>query len=296
MKKKKFFSGISPTMIILCILLFVYFASILVLFGWGLITSFKDYHSDFVVNVFGLPKKWQFENYVTIAKAFVYPMPNGKLAYIEDMLFNTVLYAVGCSFFSTFVTCITAYACGRFRYKFSGILSSVVIITMVLPVVGSLPSEMALAKALGFYDSILGMWAMKCNFLSLYFLVFFKVFRNMPNDVEEAAKLDGASNWTIMVRIMFPIVMNTFGTVMLIKFIAFWNEYEIPLIYLPNHPTLSMAVAWLNMSTQNINGVNLSSVPFKMASSMVMLVPILILFLACQKKLIGSISMGGSKE
>mgnify|MGYP004652652041 CR=1 FL=1 len=259
MKKKKFFSGISPTMIILCILLFVYFASILVLFGWGLITSFKDYHSDFVVNVFGLPKKWQFENYATIVKAFVYPMPNGKLAYIEDMLLNTVLYAVGCSFFSTFVTCITAYACGRFRYKFSGILSSVVIITMVLPVVGSLPSEMALA-------------------------------------VEEAAKLDGASNFTIMVRIMFPIVMNTFGTVMLIKFIAFWNEYEIPLIYLPNHPTLSMAVAWLNMSTQNINGVNLSSVPFKMASSMVMLIPILILFLACQKKLIGSISMGGSKE
>ena len=295
MEKKNKFS-ISPVLLILAIIMILYTLTIVLLFGWGFITSFKDYQSDFIKNVFGFPKKWMFSNYAAVIKAFKYPTQGGKSVYIEGMLLNTVLYALGCSFFSTLVTCITAYACGRFRYKFSNVLTSIVIVTMVLPVVGSLPSEIALAKKLHFYDNIFGMWAMKCNFLSMYYLVFYKTFRGMTRDAEEAAKIDGASNFTVMTRIMLPMVANAFATIMLIKFIAFWNEYEIPLVYLPNHPTLSMGIARLNTSTENVNGVNLSSVTLRLAGCMMLFVPIFILFLCCQKKLIGSITIGGSKE
>ena len=208
-------------LLILAIIMILYTLTIVLLFGWGFITSFKDYQSDFIKNVFGFPKKWMFSNYAAVIKAFKYPTQGGKSVYIEGMLLNTVLYALGCSFFSTLVTCITAYACGRFRYKFSNVLTSIVIVTMVLPVVGSLPSEIALAKKLHFYDNIFGMWAMKCNFLSMYYLVFYKTFRGMPRDAEEAAKIDGASNFTVMTRIMLPMVANAFATIMLIKFIAF---------------------------------------------------------------------------
>jgi multiple sugar transport system permease protein len=167
----------------------------------------------------------------------------------------------------------------------------IVIVTMILPIVGNLPSEITVAKFFGFYDHIWGLWLMKANFLGMYFLVFFEFFRGIPKEYTEAAKIDGAGNSMILSHIMLPLAKNTFFTVMLITFIGYWNDYQVPLIYLPSYPTAALGMYYMAYTTDN----GLSTIPMRMTGAMLMLIPILIVFLIFQKRLIGNLAIGGIK-
>ena len=79
-------------------------------------------------------------------------------------------------------------------------------------------------------------------------------------------------------------------TVMLLRFIFYWNDYEVPLLYLPNYPVLARGVYELSLSTE------LNAVPQRLAGCMVLLVPIMLIYFAFSKQLFGNISMGGLKE
>ena len=83
------------------------------------------------------------------------------------------------------------------------------------------------------------------------------------------------------------------GTIMLIQFISHWNDYNVPLLYLPTKPTLAYGV--FHMVIINSSGP-LSKVPIKVAGCMVLAIPILIIFIILKDKLMGNISLGGLKE
>ena len=135
------------------------------------------------------------------------------------------------------------------------------------------------------------LWIMKANFLGIYFLVFHAEFKGIPKEYAEAAKIDGAGNFTILFRIMLPLVRNTIFVIMLIKFIEFWNDYQTPLVFLPSYPTLAYGV--FTLATTSIN--KMSTVPMRMASAVMMLIPILVVFLIFQKKIMSNVSVGGIK-
>lgn len=291
MKKNKHTLGV----IIITIILMLYVFSLFLPLFWGIITSLKD-SLDYINNPLGFPNKWEFNNYKTAIKYFYVPVEikgQEKIVYIGEMFLNSLLYSVGGAFISTFVTCIVAYATARFDFKFSKVVYWIVIITMILPIVGSLASEKNIVESLGLYDSMLGMYLLKANFLGLYYLVFYAAFSKIPKDFEEAAIIDGASNFQVMTKVMLPMVSKLFTTIMLIKFIDFWNDYQTPLIYLPTKPTI--AVGLLGYSQSYI--YQISSPPMKLAGALIVFVPILILFIFLQKRLIGGISsVGGIKE
>ena len=282
----------SPITIIMLIVLALYALSMIVLLGWALLTAFKE-QSDFRVNIIGFPTKWVWN--------FSYVYKNFKVAVQTDtgqvmigmgrMYVNSILYALGCAFFNTLVPCITAYMCAKFPYKFSKVVHTTVIVTMIIPIVGALPMEITVARFLHLYNHIWGLWLMKANFLGMYFLVFYGVFKSLPDAYTEAAKIDGAGNLCILFRIVMPVVRNTFFTVMLINFITFWNDYQTPLIYLPSYPTVALGM--YHMATTTIN--KLSYVPMRMAGAMELLIPIFILFLFTHKRLLGNLTVGGIK-
>lgn len=283
--------------IIVCgVILALYALILLAMLLWAVMTSLKDNFLDFYTNKLGFPQQWLFSNYSTAFEQFqtkVTPF-NGAPYWVSfwDMLANSLLYAIGCSFFSTLIPCLTGYAMAKYRFKFSDILYAIVIITMALPIVGNLASEIKIARALGLYDTIWGMWIMSANFAGQYTLVFYATFRSIPNGYMEAAELDGASEFNIMVRIMLPLAAKTFGAIMLIKFIAYWNEYEAAMIYLKTHPTIAYGLYAFNGDT--VKGMN--GVPMKLTGCMILVVPIMILFVIFQNKLMGNVSMGGLKE
>jgi ABC-type glycerol-3-phosphate transport system permease component len=295
-KKKlgdKKYSKLSVFSVILLVCLVAYTVSFILPMAWALLASLKDYN-EFNVDMIGIPKTFLWENYSYVFRKVYIPVDvtgGTKNVGIPMMFFYSALYSIGCAFFQTLVPCIVAYLCARFKENFSKVVYTTVIVTMILPIVGSLPAEIQMAKDLGLYDNIWGLWLMKANFLGMYFLVFYAEFKGMPMAYTEAAKIDGANNWRVLLTIIMPMIKNTFLTVMLINFINFWNEYQVPMIYLPSYPTIAVGMFKIKESS----GSEFARVPYRLAGSLLMLVPILVVFLAVHEKLIGNLSVGGIK-
>lgn len=282
---------INVFMIVMSSVLMLYAISLMVPIIWTLLTSLKS-RGDFVENIFGLPKKYEFKNYLTAIENFFCDVPTEdgvSRIYIEEMVLNSILYAVGCSFFNVAATCVAGYMiCKYSHWPICKLIYTFVFVAMSLPIVGSLPSEIQMAKSLQLYNKIYGMWIMKTYFLDIYFFVFFAYFKNIPKSFEEAAIIDGASNLRVFLNIMVPLARSMFFTVMLIKFIGFWNDYQTPYVYMPSKPTIALGLYYYSTSPTN----ELTSVPLKLAGCIIVLLPTLILFLIFHKKLIGNISIG----
>lgn len=295
MKKAKKSNRLGIFTTVLLIALILYAVLLLGLLLWAVMTSLKAV-SDFDSNPYGFPTKF-VDNFSYVFSKFQMTVRNpastgNKVVSMWMMLLYAFGYALGAAFFNTAAICVTAYVCARFPNKFTKLIHTVVVVVMIIPIVGNLPSELRMAQALGLYNSIWGLWVMKANFLGLYFLVFYNVYRKVPESFNEAAKIDGANNFQIFFRIMLPITRTMFGTVMLINFITFWNDYQTPLIYMPSYPTIAVGVYQITRSNDN----GLDSIPRRMATTVIMLVPILILFSIFSNKLLGNLTIGGLKE
>lgn len=292
--KKMMRKKIDFAAVVILFLLIVYVISLLFPMLWAFVTTFKS-RLDYVSNPLWLPKSWKFSNLITSIEYFTVDIRaeyGSRTVYIEEMALYSILFAGGSAFCTTFVTCVMAYASARYPFFFSKVIYSIVIITMSLPIVGALPSELQLAKTLHIYNSMIGMWIMKCGFLNLYYLVFYEMFRGVPKDFSDAAAVDGASNLGIMFRVIFPLIKNTFFTVLLILFIGFWNDYSTTIAYMPSYPTLAYGLYVYSFSAKPA----ISSTPMKLAGCYILMIPVLILFAFFHKKIMGNISMGGIKE
>ena len=180
---------------------------------WALISSLKSL-LDFGYNPFGFPRTgkaygWRFENYYIAYRIMnVQIVTATEITYVKaaGMFLNSILYASGCALFAVFWTSLVAYCCAKFDYKICKIIYAMVVVVIILPIVGALPSEVQMSKTLGLYNSIPGLWIMRSGFQNVNFLVFYGVFKAVPKTYSEAAAIDGASSLQRMVRITLPLV------------------------------------------------------------------------------------------
>jgi len=295
MKKSKF----SVLHAVLLVLLAAFTLSLFFLLYWTLVTALKNpmmfnrkaYMEENLGWLLGF-KDLSFENVSYAWQNFTVTVrTTGAEVGIVGMFGNSVLYSIGSAFFATIIPCIVAYLCARYRYRFGSVVYTVVLIAMALPIVGSLPSEITMVKNLGLMDSIFGLWLLKCNFLGLYFLVFYATFKGIAFEYTEAASIDGASEFRIMVTIIFPLAIGTIFTVFILKFIEFWNDYQIPMIYWNSHPVAAYGMFEFNRSTVGMNG----RVPVKMAGMLIMTLPILVVYGIFNGKLTANVTVGGVK-
>ena len=291
-KQKKF----STLYLILGILLAIYVISLLSVLLWAFLTSFKHPLNDYRTNHVGFPRQFYFQNYLTVfSKFFVHTSGVGvtpRDVYFPELLLNSVLFALGNALVQVTVTFIVAYAASRFKFIIGKIIYGIVIVGMILPLVGSQPSAMVVSQRLGLYDSILGMYVHKFTFLGMYFLVFHATLGAFPKDYDEAAQIDGASNLSVMLRIMWPLSITTYFTVLLLVFIAQWNDYTTPMLFLPSFPTVAYGLRYFETSTDN----TLSSEPLRMAACLIAAIPTLTLFIIFHDRLLNNLSIGGVKE
>ena len=288
MKKKKFtiFSIICMLGLLFYVLLLCY------MLFWGVTSSLKG-RLEFNDNILGLPQGFEYENYYNALKYFtVYSKKQASNVYIDGMFLYSLLYAGGCAFAATSACCLMGYATARFPYAFNKIIYGFVVVAMVLPLVGSLPSELVVFRALGLYDTLPGIWISKFHFISVYFMVFSAMFRGISPSFSEAAKMDGASNTVIFLRIMLPLVKVTFYTVFLLQFVNFWNDYSTPLLMLPSYPNLALGLYYYRFRAPSA----VKNTPSQLAGCIIVFLPVLIMFIIFQDKLIGNVSMGGLKE
>ncbi len=283
------------------LILALYSLFLLLMLVWVLMTSIKDPSMDWGGlgnNKWGLPAKVYMENYLTLIRGYAGPDDMVGTGYdLGFTYFNSFLYAIGCGLFSTAVPCITAYVVARFgkKYRFLNIYTQIVIICMIIPIVGSTPSELNIARKLGIYGHIWGIWLMKGYFLGTYFLIFLATYKGMPDGYAEAAKIDGAGNFTVFFRIYFPLTVKIFATILLIKSIEYWNDYQTPLYYLEDKTKHTLALFQYNLMAGNQTDT-MGNTPIRMTMTMFLVLPLLIIFIFLNKYIMGNLSLGGLKE
>lgn len=291
----------SPTYMILFVFLVVYTVTLLIPLLWTTLTAFKDpdYYSQSVLaeDASGLInfKNLTLDNFKTAFRSFTVPATgkDGKtLNYnILGLFVNSLLYSVGCAVCATAVPCVVSYLCARFKYKFGKVVYGVVLVAMALPIVGSLPSEIKMVTSLHMFDTVWGMYILKCNFLGLYFLLLHAQFKTISMEYTEAARVDGASELRIMLQVIFPMAVSTILSVFILNFVSFWNDYQIPMIYWPSRPVAAYGMWVFNRSTIGFT----ARTPNKLAGILLMALPILIIYAFFNKRLATNVSVGGIK-
>lgn len=294
-KKKKNIFSIS--LIVLCVILGIYTIILVTPLLWAFYTSFIDYKMYTVgsvrksLSLMMSAKNLTIQNMVTAFTKFKVDVGEG--VHITEMFVYSLLYSGGCAIIATMVPCIMAYLVARFDYALGKIVYGIVLVTMAIPIVGALPSEIRMIENLHVMDTLVGLYILKANFLGIYFLVFHAQFKSIPKDYTEAAELDGASDFRVMFQIIFPIAVGTITTVMLLNFIAFWNDYQTPMIYWPSSPVMAYGMYYIVRVTRGQDGLN--STPVQLSSMILVAVPILILFGLFNKKIMSNMSIGGVK-
>ncbi|MBQ3597109.1 MAG: carbohydrate ABC transporter permease [Clostridia bacterium] len=305
----------------ICVASFLVFyaLTIFILLGWGLIQSFR-YIDDYTYNgALSLPTKIEgfeaefynalkFGNYKTIMEHFYC---ESKVSYftmfdsvnavsinhgdvgVGGLLFNTLYMAVICSFAQVFITYLVAFLCAKYKFKFSAFIYGLVIFMMTVPTVGTQPATVKLLQDLNLFGRYGGMLLMRCCFGGMYFLVFYGFFEGLPDSYVEAAEIDGASQLNILLTIIIPLGIKTILTITLILFVANWNDYSMSYIYMPSIPTLALAV--YELAHIGYKHSSLTGDVYKIAGTMMLAIPITLIFVLFRDKIMGDISAGGLK-
>lgn len=320
-KPTKIKREVSPLLIVIGILLALFSLALILPLLWALMTTFKSVQ-DFTVakNIFGLPK-WslskneiKFGNYILVLKNFKFNVRGNYFIGFNldkavglnfdvgfgEVIFNTLIYAVGGALVAAIVPCVVGYLCAKYKFRFSKAVYVITVFVMVIPIVGATPARIILLRRLSMYDTLWGTLIEKLSFTNMYFLVFYAFFCGIPDSFAEAAEVDGASQLRILLSIMMPMAVKMVATVSLILFVQYWNDYNTPYMFMPTHPTLSFAVFKTVVLNQIVSDdpvilQTLRRDPAKLTSCMVLALPIVVLFVAFKNKLMGNISLGGVK-
>lgn len=215
---------------------------------------------------------------------------------VFDMLFNSILTSVWGPLKSVFWLTVTAYVISRCKFPGGKFLYNYGIILMIVPIYGGGATNMIFYRNLGLYDNLyVAELVMQpaTPWSGMNFLILYGALKAIPMTYSEAAELDGASQFTIMFKIIIPMVLPTCATFYLLGFIGTWNSYESFLVMYPSYPNVSYGV-YRFQSTAG-NGAEGLRVPQIFAGMiMVMIVP-MILYLSFQKIIRSKFTVGGLK-
>mgnify|MGYP002797533130 CR=1 FL=1 len=290
-KKTKMSRKMDAFQVVLYVIVTIYCLSMIYVLLFGFVNSLKDATDYEWNNPFGLPSKefgWHFDNYAKVLSDFKVFTLGGNEVYLMQMFFNSLFYAVLMSLFCMATQIITAYAIAKYDFRGKSVLYGVAVVVMLLPIIGSLASEVQMAEAFNFRNNLIGVCIMKCKYPGLYFLVFYATFKGLSWTYAEAAQSDGAGHFRVFIEIMLPLIKSTVFAVFILLFIEYWNDYYTPMVFLPESPTMSYGLFLFQTD-------NKASTPVQLASCLMACLPILVVFVAFKDKIMSNVTMGGIK-
>lgn len=235
-------------------------------------------------------------------EAFKYIIGNSKF-HVWTGLKNSFLYTIGGTAFSIVITYITAFALSRERVKGRYFLMGAFIVTWVFDA-GIIPQYIVYNK-LGFIDNP---WVMIIpGAINTQFLIITKTFiEGIPKELEEAAFVDGASDWTVLTKIFVPLSKTIIATIGTFYAVSIWNQYLIPQIYLKSDEykviqqvlkDVVIADAGTSTAFKNviINGITLNQQNLKAAAIFIAMLPIVLVYPFVQKYFKKGVMIGAVK-
>jgi len=229
-----------------------------------------------------IPTQVQWQNY---------PQSLSKMRF-RSALANTVVITVLSVLGQILSSSLVGFGFARFRFRGRNILFLIMLSTMMLPAQVTMIPVFVLFRGLGWIDTFWPLIVPAWLASPFFVFMFRQFFSQVPEELMEAARIDGASNWTIYWRLMMPLSGPVIAIVAIYTFMGAWNDFLGPLIYLnsPQNRTLALALAAFNGQYGVTDAQQL------MAASCVTMLPCILLFFAAQKYFVESVSMTGLKS
>ncbi len=265
--------------VIFCIFAFSY----LYLVFWCFYSGMRDYTA-ISKSPFGFSALHP-ENYLEV---FTTLNANGSSFF--EMILNSIYFSFLGPLLCIFITSQLAYVTSKYKFFGAGAVYFIVLVVITLPIYGTQSAMYKLLYSLGFLNSRL-MILTSLNGFSIYYMYFYAFFKNLSWSYAEAAQIDGADDWQIYYKVMFPQALTMFGALFLMLWITDWNSYATALIYLPKMPTLAVGIYQFGIDMMYSNRIDLLY-----AACAISMLPPLILFIFCNNALMSNVSLGGIKE
>jgi len=211
--------------------------------------------------------------------------------------FNTVVrYALPVTIGATLSSAIVAYGFSRIRWQGRDFFFYLCLATMMIPFQVTMVPLFIIWKNLGLVDTYFPL-ILPAYFGTPYFIFMLRqFFMTIPQELSEAARIDGANEFVTMWRVILPLTKPALTVVALFTFLNAWNDYLGPLIYLRQDEQYVLALGLENLRRTVISiGVSALAYPYLMAVSSVITLPILVAFFLAQRTFIEGISLTGIK-
>lgn len=248
---------------------------------WMITSSLKSTNEVFAVNWKWLPDVFRWDNYKAV---WTDPEVSMLNAYANTGFITIISTAA-----QLIIASMAAYAFAKINFKGKNIVFTMFLATMMMPTEVTIVPRFILFKTVGLYNNL---WSVILphffNATSIFMLRQFYI--GLPDDLMEAAKIDGASHPTIFARILMPLTKSALISLMVLSFISCWNEYLAPLIFLvkKNLYTISQVIRWYMLD-------DLQRYDLNMAAATSAIIPVVILFIICQRYFVEGIATSGIK-
>lgn len=227
------------------------------------------------------PQQISFENYRIVFE---------EMGFGTNVL-NSIMIAGGTTLIAITISCLGAYGIVRFMPRFGNVITRVLITTYMFPaILLAVPYSIIIGK-MGMMNNRLGLIIVYMTFsvpYAVWLLVGF--FKTVPLEIEEAARVDGASKMQTFTKVVMPIVAPGVVAVAIYTFINAWNEFLYSLILMNSSSKMTAAVALKSLEGQEVLDWGVM-----MAASAVVVVPSVIFFMLIQKKIAGGLAQGSVK-
>jgi ABC-type glycerol-3-phosphate transport system permease component len=295
MKRKKKVIRSQSEKIVMWIVFFIfliYAVTLVYPFVWMLINSLKTTF-EFYQDVFSLPKTWNFSNWYDAVFTFKITAGAGEVAHevsLFQMFLTSIFVTVMATSLDIFIAACTAYVLAYYNFKGKKLMLFIIIFSMIVPIVGTLPSLYLLIDNLGLMNNFIGVLLIYVSGLGFSFLLLYGHFKNLSWSYAEAAQIDGAGHFQTFIRIMIPLSKPVLISAFIVSSINYWNDYQTPAIFLQNYPTLAVGINDLTMMMKYNNNY-----PMMFATMLVAVVPIVVFFSIFQKTITENMVAGGLK-
>ena len=248
-------------------------------FFWMVSSSLKLDKDVFSIPMQWIPQEFHWDNYLKIWERVA------LLTYFK----NTSLVAVAVTFMQLLTSSFAAYAFAKMQFKGRDMLFLCYIGTIAVPWQAYMLPQFIMMRSVGLYDTI---WALVVlqSFSAFGVFLMRQFYLSIPNDLNEAARIDGLSEYGIWARIMLPLSKPAIATLSIFTFVNTWNDYMGPLIYLTKDENKTIQVGLRRFIQAYTSDYHLI-----MAASLCTLIPVTIVFLALQKYFIQGIATTGLK-
>lgn len=248
-------------------------------FVWMLSTSFKSPGEIFTKTPTILPQLWTLDGYRNLFAAV-----NMWLH-----LWNSVIYAVSLTVLSVLFNAMAAYAFAKLRFPGREKLFALLLVTMMVPGQVTMLPVFLILKSMGLLNSYAGLILPGSAAVFAIFMIR-QFMAEIPEEILEAARIDGFSEFAIFRRIMLPLCRPIIATLTVFSFIGAWNDFLWPLIIMLREDKYTLPVA-----LASVNGQYNTDWGLLMAGAVVVVVPAVIIFLLAQKHYIKGIAAGAVK-